>query len=106
MFALHPADREAQSARRRLRRRQRKTGRVSQVFETLAALIPTVVMLMHLSLRAAEVNPQADEKRTTTMTAVAEVTPKSPVPIVAVPEPNTAAIVAIGAGMLLMRKRK
>lgn len=71
----------------------------------MAAFIPAVVMIMHLSLKASAVTPAAPLDRAIVVSSNhAQVTVTQQV--TAVPEPNAGVLVGLGFGAVLYARRK
>lgn len=92
------------SARRRSKRKHRRASGLYRTFETITAMIPAVVVLIHLTLRSAVAQPQA-EPATVVVVPVEAQLAKAPVTIAVVPEPSSLALVGLGTAVLCYRRR-
>jgi hypothetical protein len=112
MLHKHPADVRAASALRGLGRRRRKHRRVQRAIESVAAIIPSIVLILHLLGKsdgmAAEPakNPMAAPGNQPQAEEEVQVAAAAEVQVVAVPEPNATALMALGAGLLFYFHRK
>ena len=112
MVHQHPADVRAGQALRGLGRRRRKHRRVLRAIESVAAVIPSIVLILHLLSKsdgmAAEParNPMAPPDHQPEAVTEVQATAVAGVKVVAVPEPSPMALMALGAGVLFYFHRK
>lgn len=112
MLHKHPADVRARQALRGLGRRRRKHRRVLRAIESVAAIIPSIVLILHLLSKsdgmAAEPakNPMAPPGHQPEAMAEVQEAAVTGVKVVAVPEPSPMALMALGAGLLFYFHRK
>ncbi len=112
MVHQHPADVRAASALRGLGRKRRKHRRVLRAIESVAAIIPSIVLILHLLGKsdgmAAEPakNPMPPPGSQPQAVEEVQVAAAAGVQVVAVPEPSATALMVLGAGLLLYFHRK
>jgi hypothetical protein len=104
MSTIRQADLWAVMAWRKMRRQRRQHCRLVRIFESVAAAIPGGVLLFHLLQKSAGQGP-AEPVRATLQLA-SESNAGTGLQLVAVPEPNTAALVLLGLGVLLLLRRQ
>lgn len=92
------------STRQRSKRKSRRAASWYRVCETIAAVLPAVLLLVHLTLRSATTQPEAWPARATVgATEDADLQPGRELTVV--PEPNCLALFGVGAGWVFYQRR-
>jgi hypothetical protein len=105
MIKRHQADGRARAAWRRLRHQRGQRAVVARVLETVAAMIPTVVLLLHLLFRHSGMAPvEAGQPAKFGLSVVEQLVVQSELTVV--PEPNASALIAGGMGALFFLRSK
>jgi len=108
MLKLCQADVRAAKAWRLFGRRRRKQRRVELLFQTIAAIIPGVVLLLHLARKS--IGMSAAKPLEGVGSLVSSNNPPAnltvPLEVVSVPEPNTAALLMLGLVVIFFLRHK
>ena len=104
MTNLRRAEVRAKSAWRRLRRLRAKRAGISRKFETLAALIPSIVVLLHLVMKASAGMPEGPTA--SPVEVPGRKNPPAALTPIVVPEPNVAVLSGLGLAALFYLRRR
>jgi hypothetical protein len=103
MITICQADFRAAVAWRKLRRKRHRRSRLARGFESVAAVIPGGVLLLHLLQKSAGVG--AEDPARATLHLASESNAVAGLQLAVVPEPNATALVLLGLGVLIYLRR-
>ena len=107
MLKICQADVRAAKAWRLFGRRRRKQRRVELLFQTIAAFIPGVVLLVHLARKSVGMSAAQPLERVGSVVSTNNPATNVTVPmeVVSVPEPNTAALLLLALAVIFFLRR-
>jgi len=108
MLKLSQADVRAAKAWRFFGRRRRQHRRMELLFQTIAAIIPGVVLLIHLVRKSVGMSAAKPVEGVGSLVSSNNpvANPTVPLEVVSVPEPNTAALLLLGLVVIFFLRRK
>ncbi|MEK7780883.1 MAG: PEP-CTERM sorting domain-containing protein [Verrucomicrobiota bacterium] len=105
MSRILRANAHAATAQRRFGRRRRRKSKMARRFETVAALIPAAVLLVHLMMQSANGLPE-DQSGRRPLRLTNEINQMLLAEAAIVPEPSSVALYGLGLGLLFHFRRK